>query len=142
SQRERGQWVKRYDVNGDGEIQRDEVAAWLGRDSGRTARPFSLRSRRSYRPDPRSTSRLWSLVDADGDGLASGDESHRAPYSLRLPDANDDEMLTPPELVSLREQGTGAAGAKSSNGRGFAPYWAIHLGADVDAARLQYLLND
>src|SRR4051812_44535443 len=41
-------WTERFDRNRDGQIQRDEAAAWLGRDAGVTARAFDVRGSRSY----------------------------------------------------------------------------------------------
>ncbi|MCC6492467.1 MAG: hypothetical protein IT424_05545, partial [Pirellulales bacterium] len=141
-QRQRSGWIERFDFNRDGQMQRSEAAAWLGRDSGGPAKSFSLRSSRSFRPDARTTSQIWSLVDADGDGLASSDELHRAPLNLRSLDANDDEMITPAELVSLRDQLAAASSRSSGDSDAARCYAAIHLEPDVDPARLEYLLTE
>lgn len=140
--RQRMAWIERFDFNRDEVVQRGEAAAWLGRDSSGTATAFAVRSSGSYRPDPRATSRLWSLVDADGDGLASSDELHRAPQRLRTLDADDDEMLTPPELAPLREEVTGASSGSAASRGGSRPHAAIHLESGADAERWAYLLGD
>ena len=52
-------WIESYDENDDDQIQREEAAAWLGRDGGRSASALRVRSRRSYLAQGASQSRLW-----------------------------------------------------------------------------------
>ena len=103
--------IERYDENRDGKIQTAEAAAWLGRDAGTSAKRLTVRSTRAYRPVPRATSQVWHLIDGDGDGRLTNDEIRGAPHRLLALDADDDRILAPAEMASLREQ-LEAAGLK------------------------------
>ena len=135
-------WAEDYDFNDNDYLERGEAAAWLGRDSGRTARAFSVRSRRSYRPDPRSTSRLWPLIDVDNDGKLSATEIRDASDALLSLDANDDLSIGAAELVPLRDQLLAADGQTSPGRTDLEHFAALHLEPNEDATRLEYLLAD
>lgn len=135
-------WIEDYDRNANEHVEREEAASWLGRGSGRMARAFAVRSTRSYRPDPRTTSRLWPLLDADADGRLSALELRHAADALLPLDADDDLTLAAAEVVPLRDQLL-AAGGRSLTGRGDLEHFAaLHLEPDEDIARLEYLLTD
>jgi hypothetical protein len=135
-------WAEDYDFNDNDYLERAEAAAWLGRDSGRSARAFSVRSTRSYRPDPRSTSRLWPLIDADNDGKLSAVEIRDTADALLALDANDDLMISAAELVPLRDQLLAADGQTRPGRTNLEHFAALHLEPGDDPARLEYLLND
>ncbi len=61
--RELKMWTDQYDRNHDGQVQRDEAAAWLGRAAVRRARAFSVRSSRSYFSVP---TRILSHLEVAG----------------------------------------------------------------------------
>jgi Ca2+-binding EF-hand superfamily protein len=96
--------IERYDENRDGQIQPREAMSWLGRDTETSAHAFEVRSTRSYLPNPRANSRVWQLVDSDRSGGLSKDELAAAPARFWSFDADDDRVITMPELASLREQ--------------------------------------
>jgi Ca2+-binding EF-hand superfamily protein len=140
--RQKRMWTEQYDVDKNGHVERAEAAAWLGRDSGGTAKAFDLRSSRSYAPDPRATSRLWALLDADGSGVLSVNEMRASPEMLLRLDEDDDQVITQAELVPLAEQLAEANAQRMENGRNDNHYAAIHLEPKEDVARIEYLLND
>jgi Ca2+-binding EF-hand superfamily protein len=138
--RQKKMWLDEYDLDRDGYIGRDEAAAWAGRAAGRTVRAFAVRSSRAFAPDPRATSRLWALFDADGTGTLSLEEMRKAPTSLLRLDDDDDEMVTPPELMPLEAQ-LAQANSQRSGTDGNDHYAAIYLEPKTDVARVEYLLN-
>lgn len=135
-------WVEQYDENKDGRMQRAEARSWLGRDSGRSADALRVRSTRYYRPMPSVTSRVWRLLDSDSSGALSVDEARAAPERIIAFDADDDHVISQPELATLREQldamdasATPAAPETTRNA-------ALHLGARFASDRLSYILGD
>jgi Ca2+-binding EF-hand superfamily protein len=135
-------WTDQYDVDKNGHVERTEAAAWLGRDAGSAAKAFALRSSRAYAPDPRATSRIWALLDADSNGMLSIDEMRASPEMLLRLDDDDDQVITQAELVPLEEQLAEANAQRMENGRNDNHYAAIHLEPKEDIARIEYLLND
>jgi hypothetical protein len=135
-------WIERYDENRDKQIQPSEAASWLGRDAGSSVRPLALRSRRSYLPIPALNSRVWQLLDADRNGRLAGDEIAAASARLWSLDADDDRIITPPELASLRDLLDAAVVPAMSPGFDEHRYAAIHLEPPGDVDRLDYLLAD
>ena len=138
------EWLDLYDFTPDGRIQPDEAAAWLGRGAGRTARAFALRTRRAFSPDPRTTSRMWPLLDSDADGRLSADELGRAADRLWLRDADDDRIIASSELASLRDQLNAAAGMamRQTRGPAVSRLAALHLEEKSDLERVDYVLQD
>jgi Ca2+-binding EF-hand superfamily protein len=134
--------IERYDENRDGKIQTAEAAAWLGRDSGSSATPLAIRSTRAYRPVPRATSQVWHLIDGDGDGQLTNEEIAAASSRLLALDADDDRILAPTEMASLREQLEAAGQQRMYAARAANHYAAIHLEPELEVDRLQYLLSD
>jgi hypothetical protein len=139
-------WSDKHDVNRDGRVQPDEAASWLGRDSGRTARSFALRTSRAFSPDPRTTSRMWPLLDVDRDGRLSTAEIDGAAQRLWLRDADDDRVIELSELASLRDQLNAAAGMRTemrtNTGSASARLAALHLEPKSDLERVDYVLQD
>jgi Ca2+-binding EF-hand superfamily protein len=135
-------WIERFDSNHDGQIQRDEAAAWLGRDAGVTARAFDVGGSRSYSSVPSATSRIWKLLDVDHNNRLSKAEIAGASATLLSLDENDDGIIAPEEIASLREQlrvdGDQASTASASTGS----YAAIYLAPQYEVDRLGYLLGD
>ncbi len=134
-------WIEQYDENRDSHIQRGEAAAWLGRNAGRSASAFAVRSSRSYVSAPSASSRVWRLLDTDRDGLLSVKEIDSAADTFWSLDANDDRVISSGELATLREQ-LEATGMPTSVRDEVARYAAIHIEPDIDADRLEYLLGD
>jgi hypothetical protein len=136
-------WIAQYDGNRDGQIQRSEAAAWLGRNAGRSASAFALRSSRSYVSVPSASSRVWRLLDTDRDGLLSATELESAAVTFWRLDANDDRVISTAELATLREQLEATAMPMAAAVRDeVARYAAIHIEPDIDADRLEYVLGD
>jgi hypothetical protein len=140
------EWTEKHDVNRDGQVQPDEAASWLGRDANRTARAFALRTSRAFAPDPRATSRLWPLFDADRDGRLSAAELDAAAAELWLRDADDDRVIALSELASLRDQLDATMGmpmARRNDGRtASVRVGALHLEPKSDLERVDYILKD
>jgi Ca2+-binding EF-hand superfamily protein len=134
--------IERYDENRDGKIQPGEAAAWLGRDAGTSAKPLAIRSTRSYRPVPRATSQVWHLIDSNDDGRLVSEEIAGASNQLLALDADDDRILAPGEMASLREQLAAAGQQRTYVPREANHYAVMHLNADLDVDRLHYLLSD
>ena len=135
-------WTDEYDRNKDGQIQSDEAASWLGRDAGVKARPFSVRSSRSYFSVPSAASRVWKLVDADDDGHLSSAELQGCSDTLFSLDDNADGVVTSEEVTSLREQLRLDSDQATIVDRAANPFAALYLEPDFEHDRLQYLLND
>ena len=135
-------WTDQFDRNRDGQIQPDEAAAWLGRTAGRKARAFEVRSSRSYSSVPLASSRIWKLLDADGDGQLSGDELAHCANSLVAFDDDDEGTITSSEIVSLREQLGSSTARSAAAARGGSPFAAIFLEPGFAVDRLEYLLTD
>jgi Ca2+-binding EF-hand superfamily protein len=135
-------WTERFDHNRDGQIQRDEAAAWLGRDAGVSARAFDVRGSRSYVSVPSATSRIWKLLDVDGNSRLSKSEIDRGAATLLSLDDNDDGIVTPEEVASLREQLRVDSDQVSTVNSTTNPYAAIYLAPQYEVDRLEYLLGD
>ena len=84
------------DANGDNTVTRAELAAWYRRAGigGVTIGGGTV-------PNPETlTDALVKALDADGNGTVTEKEFQDAPMALRKFDANDDELVTPGELVA------------------------------------------
>lgn len=134
--------IQRYDENRDGQLQSHEAAAWLGRDVGMSLRAFGLRSSRSYRSNPRSNSRVWQLLDSNRDAYLTAEEAAAAPLKFWRFDANDDRVIAPTELATLREQLDAAASPTVAASSVASRDAAIHLEQTMPVDRLEYLLSD
>ena len=134
--------IERYDENRDGKIQTAEAAAWMGRDAGTSAKPLAVRSTRAYRPAPRATSQVWHLIDGDGDGQLTNEEIDGASSRLLALDADDDRILAPTEMASLREQLEASGQRRMYVAREANHYAVMHLEPDREIDRLHYLLSD
>jgi Ca2+-binding EF-hand superfamily protein len=140
--RQKKMYLDQYDLDSDGYVSRDEAASWAGRSTGRKAKAFDVRSTRAFAPDPRATSRLWALFDADRNGALSVDEVRSAPASLLRLDEDDDEVITEAELTPLEAQLAANNAQRSASGRNDSHYAALRLEPKTDVARIEYLLND
>jgi Ca2+-binding EF-hand superfamily protein len=142
SARQLKMWIEQLDENRDGQIQPGEAAGWLGRNSGTTARAFTLRSSRWYHANPRASSRVWQLLDTNRDARLSTEEIADAADRFFQFDANDDRVISPAELASLREQLDAGNPEVMATSREVTRYAAIHLDAAVAVDRLEFLLSD
>ncbi|HEX4412363.1 MAG TPA: hypothetical protein VH107_01960 [Lacipirellulaceae bacterium] len=134
-------WTDEYDSNHDGEIERDEAAAWLGRAAGRKMKPFSLRSSRSYSNVPSASSRIWKLLDTNGDGQLSADELQKCAKTLLAFDDDNDGVVTAEEFETLRDLLLGD-GQASLGQRQVSRAAALYLEPGFADDRLNYLLTD
>jgi Ca2+-binding EF-hand superfamily protein len=134
--------IDQFDRNRNRQIERDEAALWLGRNTSTTARAFNVRGTRFYRPVPSSSSRVWKLLDLDDDNRLSKSELSQAAATLHSLDDNDDGMIAPQELQSLKEQLQADGSPRSTLTSSTNPYAAIDLKPDYEVNRLEYLLAD
>jgi hypothetical protein len=81
-------------------------------------------------------------LDADRDGRLSAGEIRGAPAALLSLDDDDDRVVAPRELASLRDQLAAADPDSSARLRDASRYAAIYLDADRDVDRVHYLLQD
>ncbi len=135
-------WTERFDLNRDKQIQPSEAAAWLGRDAGRSTAALAVRSRRMYHSIPALASRVWQLVDVDNNRRLSSDEISAAPDRFLSLDANDDRIITTPELAPLREQLNDAGRPLPSASSTETRHAALHLDPHSDVGQFDYLLAD
>jgi Ca2+-binding EF-hand superfamily protein len=91
------QIIRQYDLNGNGNVDRDELPRFLTRNAG-GARPFSVRSIEQFHRRNRHGSPTWRVLDVDDDGQLSPQEWSTAARELRRHDENDDETLVIDEL--------------------------------------------
>ncbi len=97
--RQRKQNIDRYDTNRNGWVDRAEVPRMVSRSSARTE-AFSVR-RTSYAVNrSRTDSPLRQILDRDGNGMIDQDEVASAADRIRLRDLDDDEIVTPMELIT------------------------------------------
>ena len=139
--RELKRWTEQYDTNRDGQIQRDEAAAWLGRATGKIMRAFSLRSSRTYFSASGASSRIWKLLDTDGDGELSAAELEHCAATLTAFDDDDDGAVTADEFETIYEQ-IQTDGGRTALDRSRTAFAAVHLAGDFPDSRLEYLLTD
>lgn len=140
NERQKRDATKQYDLNEDDHIQKQEATAWLGRDAGRSAAAFRVRSSRAYVPNSRTHSRVWPFLDRDANGELSAAELEAAGEALLRLDADDDQVLTLDELASLREQLLGQNQMYATNDA--TRDAAIHLEPGYTIERLDYMLPD
>ncbi|MBI1247785.1 hypothetical protein GC197_08035 [bacterium] len=97
--RQRKQNIDRYDTNRNGWVDRSEVPRLVSRSGARTE-AFSVR-RTSYAADrSRSDSPLRQLLDKNGNGTIEPDEIIGANALIRQRDLDDDEIVSPMELLA------------------------------------------
>lgn len=135
-------WLKRYDMNEDGRMQRGEAASWLGRDGGRSATGLKVRSSRSYVASAASRSRLWQILDVNADGQLSGVELDQASARLFLLDTSDDRIVDAAEMATLRDQISSQNGRRANYARQSRRDAAVRLSNPREARELDYLLSD
>lgn len=95
-ERNKREFVRLYDINSDGNVDRDEVPRLLTRNAG-GARPFSVRGG-GFSPD-QSESRAFDLLDADGSGEIDENEMNVGGETLRQRDRNEDDYVAAAELA-------------------------------------------
>lgn len=140
--RQARQWKQRYDVDRNGRIDSREAQAWLGRDTGRAARPFDLRSSRSAFYDARANSPTWRLLDADEDDVLTAEEQEQATSRMLAHDSEDDYILRPRDLSALRDQIRAAEGDSLRYRPESDRHAALLLEPDGDWYRVLYLVGD
>lgn len=101
SERRREEWIRRYDMNRDGVVDRPEVCTFIHQKSGLPAFSFFPTSDgdKFKQPD------LSPILDADRDGVLSADELAEIPARLKRLDANDNDLIEPQEVVSANSTG-------------------------------------
>jgi Ca2+-binding EF-hand superfamily protein len=85
-----------YDSNRDDVVDAAELPRFLTRNAG-SARAFSVRGLADFRRTGRD-SPLWTLIDADDDGLIPAAERAAAPGRLLSRDSDDDEIVLPGDV--------------------------------------------
>ena len=103
-------------------------------------RAFNLRSSRSYGNVASASSRIWKLLDTDGDGQLSAAELEQCAKTLLAFDDDDDGVVTAEEFATLRDLLMGNDQATMS--RTVSRAAALHLEPSFPADRLNYLLTD
>lgn len=105
--------VKQYDGNQNGDVDREEVRAFLDRLGGATFQLSATPYGYNRQPDVRE------LIDQDKDGAISAEELAAAADRLKSRDANDDDILDAVEIRGdvyagnrvLQQRGTGGRAA-------------------------------
>ena len=96
-QMDRRQFMKTYDTNQNGVVDRAEARRFVSR-SNNAGQSFTIDGSSRYRETNARHSLVRSLLDADGDELLSAVELGEAETRLRLRDANDDGIVSLAEL--------------------------------------------
>ncbi|HEV7226273.1 MAG TPA: hypothetical protein VGN42_26435, partial [Pirellulales bacterium] len=96
-QMDRRQFMKTYDTNQNGVVDRAEARRFVSR-SNNAGQSFTIDGSSRYRETNARHSLVRSLLDADGDESLSAAELVEAETRLRLRDANDDGIVSLAEL--------------------------------------------
>ncbi len=123
--------IQQFDLNRDVRVQRGELAAFLARDVA-GGRSFSVRSVDEAAWDFVQDSPLFALLDRDQDGQLSSAEMSAAATRLRTRDADDDDLVSLPEVRQPR-----VGDAAMRRGRTF----ALELN-QIEAESIVYQLRD
>jgi Ca2+-binding EF-hand superfamily protein len=113
----------RLDADGDGRVSRAEFAAYYRRVPLGRLRVVALPDRGKQAA---LTDALFRLLDRDGDGKLSKEELRGAAASLRKADLNEDEWITPEEL--LLHQPPGAEAREDGGTPGTAAFLPLDAG--------------
>jgi len=140
NRRQLDQWVEKYDQNSNKRLERNEAAAWLGRDDGRSASPLALRSLRTIGQGSDRESLLWNMLDADSSGGLDHAEMQTATSRFRALDADDDRVLEAVELTPLAQQLRSNQGSTRRYANASRRHAALHFSSQFDPGRLTYLL--
>jgi Ca2+-binding EF-hand superfamily protein len=153
------------DADGDGKVSRDELAAYYRRHGatpfqvpGRASRnsldadtvalieleralldeelALQGKLRQGQRPAETVNDALFRILDTNGDGKLSREELLAAPAVLAKLDRNDDEMITPDEILPRMAQGGDGRlvarvtyyNATGQRGRSGGPFWMAQPG--------------
>ena len=125
NEQQREQYRNNFDANGDGLVDRVEVRRYLAMftqgpafvsGQGGGANSWSggavfVANGRVMTAGGAGAASLFSLLDADGNGVLSAEEIDAAPEFLKSRDADDNDLLYPAELASEP-----AAGARGGGG--------------------------
>lgn len=97
--RERQRLINQYDTNRNGWVDRSEVPRLVSRNRN-NSEAFSVRQTSYAAERSRGDSPLRQLIDESGDGTIQKEEIFSAAKRLRLYDFDDDEIVTPMELMT------------------------------------------
>lgn len=97
--KERKRLINQYDTNRNGWVDRSEVPRLVSRNRG-NSEAFSVRQTSYAAERSRADSSLRQLVDENGDGTIQASEMASASQRVRLHDLDDDEIVTPRELLT------------------------------------------
>ncbi len=120
-----------YDADRDDVVDAAELPRFLTRNAG-SARAFSVRGLADFRKTGRD-SPLWTLIDADDDGVISADERAAAPGRLLSRDTDDDEIVQPGDVNPRVPADPGMMTARRRGGQTVVRLLGPH--ADWDAVK-------
>jgi hypothetical protein len=130
----------------DGKDWNDPASNAANTSSGRygdgRGKSLLLDSSRSRYYEPRWHSRVWQLLEADADGVLSAEEWQAAPARLLARDADDDRIIYPQDLDTLRDQLRSAEGLATTMRSEAGLHAARLVSADADWQLISAILCD
>lgn len=116
--KERKRLINQYDTNRNGWVDRSEVPRLVSRNRG-NSEAFSVRQTSYAAERSRADSPLRQLVDENGDGTIQASEMASASQRIRLHDLDDDEIVTPMELLAASGMSMNDMQGRSNDRRRF-----------------------
>ncbi|RCS53038.1 hypothetical protein DTL42_09520 [Bremerella cremea] len=116
--KERKRLINQYDTNRNGWVDRSEVPRLVSRNRG-NAKAFSVRQTSYAAERSRADSPLRQLIDENGNGTIEASEIASAAERLRLYDLDDDEIVTPMELLAATGMSMNDMQGRSNDRRRF-----------------------
>ncbi|MCG8650641.1 MAG: hypothetical protein MI861_12465, partial [Pirellulales bacterium] len=129
--------IRRYDVNQNKKPDHDEAAKFIFRSAGFSG-PFRLRGTDHYRYQNRSDSKLFKLIDTNGDSLLDAEELQQAPQTLWKVDRNSNRSVDLAEALAVPERNDPAWNRRRSHRRGEV---AMDLQGYIDWTMVSYSLE-
>jgi Ca2+-binding EF-hand superfamily protein len=127
--------VRRYDLNGDGLLQREEVRRYIAQLGYGGA--FVVRPNYTFQKQPD----VKSVLDTNRDGVISAAELKAAPERLKTRDADDNDLLTANELGGGQpQQYAGAFGGSAGIRLPTTPRTVFQLGPSANLTALYHEL--